>query len=106
MTIAFSHPDPAIAYLVHHAIENEGIEAIVRNEALGAALGEVPPIAAWVEVWVADDDRLADAVRIARASMTDAAPTAPWTCPSCGETLEGQFHACWQCGEPRPAVEA
>ena len=102
MVRAFSHPDPAIAYLVHHAMENDGIEALVRNEALGAALGEVPPIAAWTEVWIADDARLAEATAIARASMTDAPDGAPpWTC-ACGETMEAQFGACWQCGATRP----
>ena len=25
-----------------------------------------------------------------------------WTCPRCGERLEGQFTDCWQCGSPRP----
>ena len=101
MVRAFSHPDPAIAYLVHHAMENAGIAALVRNEAVGAALGEVPPIAAWTEVWIADDTRLAEAAALAQASMTDRPDgAASWTCAACGETMEAQFSACWQCSAP------
>ena len=25
----------------------------------------------------------------------------PWKCPQCGEPLEAQFEACWNCGTPR-----
>jgi len=25
-----------------------------------------------------------------------------WCCTSCGETLEGQFTTCWNCGSARP----
>jgi hypothetical protein len=31
-------------------------------------------------------------------------PTEPlWTCPGCGEEIEAQFTACWNCGAERPA---
>jgi hypothetical protein len=29
----------------------------------------------------------------------------PWTCPQCGERIEGQFGVCWQCGAERPFEE-
>jgi predicted nucleic-acid-binding Zn-ribbon protein len=28
-----------------------------------------------------------------------------WTCPKCGERLEGSFDACWSCGTTRAGVE-
>jgi hypothetical protein len=28
-------------------------------------------------------------------------PRGPWTCPACGEGLEGQFLECWSCGTVR-----
>ena len=31
-----------------------------------------------------------------------APPKGPWTCSRCGEHVEEQFSACWQCKEPRP----
>lgn len=106
MVCAFSHPDPAIATLVANAMDEAGIDSVLRNQGYGAAMGEIPPVAAWAEVWIADADRLDEATRIARSSMTDETPTAPWTCAACGEVSEGQFRACWQCGEPRPSDES
>ena len=102
MTLVYTHPDPAIASLVTNGLENEGIVALVKGDALGAALGEVPPIAAWVEVWIEDDSRADDARAVVREATADVAPTPDWTCVSCGETVEGQFGACWKCGTPRP----
>lgn len=103
MVRIFSHPDPAIAALVAGALDAEGIAATVRGTAYGAAGGELPPAAAWSEVWIADAARRADAESLARDAMaddtSDVAP-APWTCPSCGETVEGVFGVCWACGAP------
>ena len=101
MIRVFSHPDPAIAALVAGELDAEGIDATVRGTSYGAAMGELPPVAAWAEVWIADADRLADAAALARRAMADdAVETAPWTCPSCGETVDGVFAACWACGTP------
>ena len=103
MTLVYSHPDPAIAALVANGLENEGIAAQIKGDALGAALGEVPPIAAWVEVWIADDSRADEARAVVREATADVGPLPDWTCATCGETVEGQFGACWQCSTPRPA---
>jgi hypothetical protein len=35
---------------------------------------------------------LSDALRPASGSKADA-----WRCPACGESIEGQFAACWRC---------
>jgi len=32
----------------------------------------------------------------------DAAPSRSWRCSNCGESIEGQFEACWHCGTPKP----
>jgi rubrerythrin len=29
-------------------------------------------------------------------------PQSNWTCPKCGEVLEGQFSNCWNCSTERP----
>ena len=103
MPRVYSHPDPAITHLVQGALANAGIDAVVQGERPGAAMGEVPPIAAWSEVWVGDGDRLADAQSI--VALVTAEPDAdaqPWTCPSCGETVESQFAQCWSCGADAP----
>ncbi len=103
MTRVYSHPDPSIAHLVQGALANAGITAIVQGDQLGSAMGEVPPIAAWAEVWVKDDHRLDDARALVAEVMTETetAPD-PWTCPACGEVNDGQFGICWNCGAEAP----
>ena len=74
-----------------------------QGERHGAAMGEVPPIAAWSEVWVGDGAALEAARAVVEEVTREPAETpSPWTCSLCGETVEGQFGACWSCGHPQP----
>lgn len=87
---------------VHHArnlLQVEGIAAQVRNEVLGSAMGQLPPIECQVELWVLDDADAERAERLLRQGPQRAVPTAgPWRCQSCGEPGEPQFTQCWRCG--------
>ncbi|TMI01399.1 MAG: DUF2007 domain-containing protein [Betaproteobacteria bacterium] len=77
---------------VHHArnlLEAEGIRAVVRNELLSSAMGELPPAECQTELWVVRD--------------SEAKSGPPWACASCGELCEPQFTQCWRCGRDRPA---
>lgn len=86
----------------HHSrnlLEAEGIRAVVRNEILSSAMGELPPAECQVEVWVlreADAEKAAEILRNPRGGGE-----APWKCPDCGESSEGQFTQCWRCGAYR-----
>ena len=87
---------------VHHArnlLENEGIRAVVKNEFLSSAMGDLPPAECQAEVWILLD---ADAERaeVFLNHAFSAEPGAPWTC-ACGETSDGQFTQCWRCGAER-----
>ena len=84
---------------VHHArnlLEAEGIQAVVRNEMLSSAMGELPPAECQAEVWV----RKVDAQR-AEEILQRKASGPEWTCQSCGEVLGPQFTQCWRCGTYR-----
>ena len=35
------------------------------------------------------------------AAPSEAVLAEPWQCGACGETVEGQFQACWKCGAAR-----
>ena len=88
---------------VHHAknvLEAEGIRAVVKNEMLSSAMGELPPAECQVELWVLHDE---DAAR-AEALLHNAAGTRSdpdWACTDCGELCGPQFTQCWRCGTHR-----
>jgi hypothetical protein len=99
----FSLADRAEAGLLKDLLEQEGIACLVRNEQLFAALGEIPFLECCPELWVIDDEVWPRARLLLDNWLKQEAPVASWTCPSCGEALEGQFGACWKCGKPRDA---
>ena len=73
-----------------------GIDSELRNQYLAGALGDLPMLETWPQLWVEDD--LAPAA-LRALQKAEAEPTgAGWTCPQCGEQLEPQFTACWRCG--------
>lgn len=83
---------------VQNLLAASGIAAQLRNARLAGALGEIPFLETWPQLWV--DDALYDwATRVIERDLrAPAEPAAPWTCPDCGERIEGQFTACWRCG--------
>ncbi len=100
---------PGDAHILRGLLETEGIDAVIRGADFvplqgGTMFGmETRP-----SIWVLDDhpERYARAVEIAEGySASKGAPAAPeaetWRCRWCGETVEGQFTACWHCGTER-----
>ena len=86
--------------LVHHwknVLQAEGIRAVIRNEMLSSAMGELPPSECQKELWV----DAADAAR-AEGILNRIISGPDWTC-ACGETLGPQFTQCWRCGAERSA---
>lgn len=82
-------------------LESCEIECILKNQNLSGAMGELPPIECWPEVWVVHDEDYDAALSIVN-SATSHADTAneSWQC-SCGEHIEGQFDICWSCGREK-----
>ena len=73
-----------------------GIQSELRNQYLAGALGDLPMLETWPQLFVDDADETAALRALARA---DAEPRgASWTCETCGEVLEPQFTSCWRCG--------
>ncbi|MBM3343119.1 MAG: DUF2007 domain-containing protein [Betaproteobacteria bacterium] len=92
------------AHLIRGYLQSHGIETLVRGEFLAGGIGELP--AGMCKVWVADDANFERADRLLREFFRgDTArrlAANQWRCAACGETLEGQFTDCWQCGAARP----
>ena len=86
---------------VKSLLENSGIECIDRNQYLSGGKGELPINECWPEVWVVNDANKDRALKIVASVITDEQTSkSAWAC-DCGETIEGQFSACWQCGKDR-----
>ncbi|MFN2644512.1 MAG: DUF2007 domain-containing protein [Burkholderiales bacterium] len=88
--------------VVHHfrnVLEAEGIGAVVKNQYLSSAMGDLPPAECQGELWVLND---ADAPRAERLLLGAPASASDWRC-ACGERLDGQFTQCWRCGAYRAA---
>jgi Putative prokaryotic signal transducing protein len=84
---------------VHHArnlLETEGIRAVVKNEFLSSAMGDLPPAECQAEVWVLFEKDFQAAEAVLR-SINSQANLPAWKC-ACGENCEGQFTQCWRCG--------
>jgi hypothetical protein len=97
----FSSHNLQVAHHTRNLLEAEGIRAVVRNEMLSSAMGELPPAECQVEVWVVRDADLEKAAQILRSPR--GRNEAPWQCDACGEAIEGQFTQCWRCGAYRRA---
>jgi hypothetical protein len=92
----------AAAHHARNVLDAAGIRAVVKNEFLSSAMGELPPAECQAEVWVvldADGERAEALLR--EAFSTKSGPA--WSC-DCGETLGAQFTQCWSCGSYRSAA--
>lgn len=87
---------------IHHyrnLLQAEGIATEIRNEHFGSILGEMPFTETWPQLWVINDLDFDRAKQLIDGSALDESPQDIWKCARCGEENEGQFAACWKCGE-------
>ena len=95
-----------IAHL-RNLLESEGIACMVRNERLAGALGEIPFVECWPELWVRQPGEALRARGLIDAALRPVEAEEPWQCPGCGEQIEPQFAQCWRCaGVPATPVQA
>lgn len=88
-------------------LESSGIKTEIRNEGGSGVAGEVPFTQVYPELWVlsnADEKPAREIIAAYRRENPEQAPPPPWTCPGCGETVEGQFAECWNCSSPAPGA--
>ena len=86
-----------IAHL-RNVLETEGIACVIRNDRLAGALGEIPFMECWPELWVVENLYVLKARElIADCKGAGPARSQEWTCDRCGEVQGAQFDACWRC---------
>lgn len=109
MKKVYSARDEVDAHLVQGVLAEHGIEAAVQTEGLSGITGVMQSSAeAAPSLWVSDEDeaRALEALkRIKEGEIPGGENATPqWTCPNCGESIEGQFTECWNCGASKPAA--
>lgn len=107
-TMVRVYVDPILAkvsILRDHLAQND-IQSQIKNEiastGLVAGAGVMPDL--WPELRVFDADR-ARAIDLIEEFRTETVAATPWTCPICGESVDGEYDACWSCGEARAMPE-
>ena len=86
-----------MAGYVKSLLDCSNIENIIKNQNLSGAIGELPPIECWPEVWILDEEDYGKTMQIINALTNEQSNLDSWVC-SCGETIDGQFKSCWSCG--------
>jgi len=92
-------PNIAIATLWSDLLREAGMPASVQRQYLGAAAGHLPPDQCLPEIWLEYDEH-ADRARALLHELQNL-PQRHWRCV-CGETIEGGFEQCWDCGALMP----
>jgi hypothetical protein len=94
------HTAESIVEIAHlrNLLESEGIACVVRNDRLCGVVGEIPYLECWPELWVVETGHYLKARSLVEEVLHVSPPMAAWRCPGCGESIEGQFAVCWNCG--------
>jgi hypothetical protein len=96
-------PNVALATLWADLLQNQGgIATSVQRAYASGIAGEIPPDQALPEVWVLDDAQLEPARALLHRLRH--LPHRHWWCPGCGESVDGPFEQCWNCGREMPPV--
>src|SRR5690606_17888944 len=95
----YTAADAGDAHLVRDLLAAEGVRAVIQGENLSMARGEIPlgPTTA-PSVWVREGDVPQARALIEAFERPTPSQRPAWTCPNCGERIEGQFSECWRCG--------
>ena len=99
----FSSPNLIEMTSLKDILEGAGMTCFIRNEMSTGLAPEIPANECTPELWIQDDDRLAEAQQIKQDWQTPTnAVGSEWVCSFCGEKSEPQFTTCWKCGAAKP----
>ena len=91
------------ATLAKNLLEGAQIEAFLKDEQMGRLIPFYLSAMSAGAVKVAVRPADAEEARIVLSATDESMPAeaGTWDCPGCGEAIEAQFGACWNCQTPR-----
>ena len=103
VVVVYSAREAQEAHMVKAMLADAGIDARVVGDLLGFASGGLPfGQSTSPQVWVAEEDasrarHFIEGMKTPHLTPTPT-PTQSWSCPDCGEEVEGELEVCWKCG--------
>jgi len=97
----YSAPLLTTVHNMKNLLELNGIHCAITNQYLNAAVGDLPAIECWPQLWVREEDSVQARELIEELISHTNSPEENWICQNCDEELEGQFTDCWNCGMER-----
>ena len=98
MRKVYSSPNTNLVYFKRSILEAHKIESVIMREQLTGVVGGIAPLDAWPELWIYEDERLDEVLKLIESSMEKYEMSdIPWECQCCGEEIEAQFTQCWKC---------
>ena len=94
----FTHPDLAWTTFLYEMLLSENVACTLKNGGLSGGVGDLPAHEVWPEIWLTDLSNKQHARSLLAAHEVKTEEENSWTCAQCGEVIESQFTACWQCG--------
>jgi hypothetical protein len=107
MKRVYSTDNIAKAWNIRNVLEQQGIEAVVKNEQLYSVAGELPITECMPEVWVKPLYCQRAEQIIAEIENAPEPQGADWHCTHCGESNAINFALCWNCegSDDRPPAD-
>ena len=86
--------------LIQSQLQSMGIECYLKNEYLSGAIGELPPLEAWLELWLVNESDIEKAMSVInQLSEESNKEIVDIICRHCEETNPSTFELCWSCGK-------
>ena len=96
MKLVYTHDNQIMVANIANYLMQNNIEVVIRNQYASGGVGEIPPIEAWPEVFVLNDNFFSKAINLINELNKDL-DEPKWLCKKCNEINYPTFDYCWNC---------
>ncbi len=95
MRLLYTHSNALIVLNAKNIVASQHIKIFLNNQFSAGAVGELPPIDNWLELWVVEDLHYDRALKLLDSFNQE--DKKDWYCTHCQEVNGGAFEFCWNC---------